>query len=189
MMSVRLPSAGLPSVRVMSHGAVWPTVRTLLADLALLTLRGPISSGRPALAVCLAVSAQATPVPAGRPRSADADAHDTDETACDVFLGPPPSCGIGPLPDVETKSGPPDNKLRCSSDRADAAERTSAGSLSTDRVCDARRNGHPLGKPNLNNHDELGPRERILPDGQVSERSPCSSPRRFFNTPSSAPQR
>ena len=186
---MRVVSVRVVSVRVVSDGAVWPTVGTLLADLPLLTLKEPISSGRPALAACLAVSAQATPVPAGRPCSADADVHDTDETACDVSLGPPPSCGIGPLPDAETRSGPPDNTLRCSSDKADAAERTSADSLSTDNVSDARRNGHPLGKPNLNNHDELGPRELVLPDGQVSERSPCSSPRRFFNTPSSAPQR
>jgi hypothetical protein len=60
---------------------------------------------------------------------------------------------------------------RCSLRLAGSAPQTP----STGTDADARRNGHPLAKPSTGNHDELGPRELVLPTGQVSERSPRSS--------------
>ncbi len=71
----------------------------------------------------------------------------------------------------------------------DATGKTPVGMHSTDSDAGVRHNRRPLAKPNTGNYDELGPRERVLPTGQVSERSPRSSPRRFFNIPSSPPGR
>ena len=139
--------------------------------------------------VHLAVSAPVVSIDAGGPRTPVGHASDTGETARDASRGRPRSGDSWLQLDGETKSEPPHGTLRSNSGSRDAAGKTIASIPSTDNVFAASRSRRLLAKPHTSNHHELGSRELVLPTGQVSERSPGSSPRRFFTTAPSPPRR
>lgn len=101
-------------------------------------------------------------------------AGDTVGTAPGDALGPLPSADNAAQPAIATIAGLPGSNSHCNSGSKDARAESTAHTPSADNAangpttCDCRQR-RPLDQNPNSEHAEMGPREVLLPTGQVSE--------------------
>ena len=101
-------------------------------------------------------------------------AGDTVGTAPGDALGPLPSADSAAQPAIATIAGLPGSNPHCNSGSKDARAESTAHTPSADNAangpttCDCRQR-RPLDQNPNSEHAEMGPREVLLPTGQVSE--------------------
>jgi hypothetical protein len=102
------------------------------------------------------------------------------ETAPGAVPCPPDWPNTSDWPAIATSDAPPGDKLRCNSGSGGDGVRTTVRTLSEGKDGLAGGRGSALDSPPTDWHHEGGPREVLLPRGQVSRRSCYFSARRIL---------